>query len=190
MRFTAGNGTAGNGAGSLSARGKGYRARDFCGDSGLSFALFQLTRRRFARQVKGPDVGPCLLSGLLNSRCRLLKKIEGERRSTSGGVRVEYVRLCENSETSKKVEKGNIFTREFNDLIPNSFSSYATKWDNMSIIFIRRLLFTQSDVGAKRASATKYMSLFSCLLVFFAEQPQALQHRPVRDREDDRRFLL
>jgi hypothetical protein len=28
------------------------------------------------------------------------------------------VRLCENSETSKKVEKGNIFTREFNDLIP------------------------------------------------------------------------
>jgi hypothetical protein len=37
---------------------------------------------------------------------------------------------------------------------------HASKWDNMSVILLRRLLFIQSDVGARRLSATKHMRLF------------------------------
>ena len=54
-------------------------------------------------------------------------------------------RLCKNSEMFQAVGQTNHTDNRINDLVPQVRFVHASKWDNMSIILVRRIVFTQSD---------------------------------------------
>ena len=55
-------------------------------------------------------------------------------------------RLCKNSEIFQAVGQTNHTDNRINDLVPQVRFVHASKWDNMSIILVRRIVFTQSVV--------------------------------------------